>query len=228
MKNPDLTIIYLTASEINEDFAKEQRQLLLEAAGNYPIISVSRKPLDFGLNIIDDGKRCSSNIYQQMLRAAKIAKTDYIAVAEDDTLYCKEHFTCYRPEKDTFAYNQHRVALFTWGRPTYSWRNRKSNCSLIAPRKLLIKALEERFAKYPNGTPPKHTGELGRERIEKKLGLKHYNSIEVYSKYAIIQFNHDTATEERQVNHKKRMGPIRFYDMPYWGRARDIVKKYKK
>jgi hypothetical protein len=36
-----------------------------------------------------------------MLRAAKIAKNPYIAIAEDDTLYNQEHFG-YRPRDGEF------------------------------------------------------------------------------------------------------------------------------
>ncbi len=223
----DLTVIYLTASQTPKHFAEYQRKILLEAAGDYPIVSVSREPLDLGLNIIDDGEKGISNIYRQMLRAAKVATTEYVAMAEDDTLYSKEHFNFYRPEKDTFAYNQNRFALFTWGVPTYSWRARKSNCSLIAPRELMIEALEERFAKYPNGTPPVATGELGRDRVERRLGITLRKSVEVYSEISVIQFNHDNGTEDGQRNHRKKMGPIKAYDIPFWGRAEDLIKNYK-
>ena len=223
----DLTVIYLTASEINENFAEYQRRVLVDAIGDYPLISISRKPLDFGQNILDNGERGYSNIYRQMLRAAKVATTPFIATAEDDTLYPKEHYNFYRPEKDTFAYNNSRWALFTWGVPTYSWRNRKSNCSLIAPRELAIEALEERFEKYPDGTPPGKTGEMGRWRVEKQLGLTLRKSVDVYCGVPIIQLNHDSAIEDRQARHRKRMGPLKAYDIPFWGKAEDIVSYYK-
>ena len=223
----DLTIIYLTASKIPEAFAEYQRKVLLEAIGDYPLISVSRKPLDFGKNILDNGEKGVDNIYRQMLRAAKVAETKYVAIAEDDALYNKEHFNFYRPEKDTFAYDQNRFALFTWGVPTYSWRNRKSNCSLIAPRKLMIEALEERFAKYPESIPEKLVGELGRERIERNLGVTLRKSVEVFSEVSVIQINHEAGSECPQVKHKKRLGQIKAYDIPHWGRAEDLLKKYK-
>ena len=35
----------------------------------------------------------------------------------------------------------------------------------------IIEALEERFAKYPESIPEKLVGELGRERIERNLGV---------------------------------------------------------
>lgn len=221
----DLTVIYLTANLIPESFAEYQRRILLEAIGDTPLISVSRKPLDFGENISDDGEKNINNIYRQMLRAFKVATTDYVAMAEDDTLYPKDHFSFFRPEMDTFAYNQNRFALFTWGLPVYSWRNRESNCSLIAPRKLAIETLEERFGKYPQGTPPIHTGELG--RVEKSLKLTPRKLIDVYSANSIIQFNHDFASEDYQRRHKKKLGILRAYDIPYWGRAADQVTHFK-
>lgn len=222
----DLTVIYLTASLIPEEFGKFQRQVLLEAIKDTPLISVSRKPLDFGLNIIDDGEKCTHNIYVQMLRAAKMAKTKYIAIAEDDTLYHETHFTFHRPADDVFAYDQNRLALFTWDEPIFHWRNRRSNCSLIAPRELLIEALEERFAKWPNGIPENRVGELGRGMVERNLGVIERKSEDVFNKFSLIQFNHENASEDRQRNHRKSYGPIKAYDIPIWGKAKDLVKKY--
>lgn len=223
----DLTIIYLTANLIPENFANFQRKTLLDAVGDTPIISVSRKPLDFGLNILDNGPKCTDNIYRQMLRAAKAAKTKYVAVAEDDTLYNKGHFTFYRPPEDTFAYNQNRLALFMWGKPMYNWRDRKSNASLIAPTKLTIDSLEERFARWPNSIPEKLVGELGRHMVERNLRVTSRNSVEVFSEIPIIQYNHDFASEHAQRAHRKRPGTIQAYDIPYWGKAEDLVKKFQ-
>lgn len=222
----DLTIIYLTASQIPETFAKYQRGILLEAIGDYPLISISREPLNFGTNVLDVGQKCLDNIYRQMLRGAKLAETDYVAIAEDDVLYSKEHFTFYRPNKDTFAYNQNRFALFNWGIPTYSWRNRKSNCSLIAPRKLMIEALEERFAKYPDAIPDKMVGELGRDRVEKNIGVTLRKSIEVFSEVSIVQINHRNGSDHTQFRRSKNLGPIKAYDIPFWGKASELIKHY--
>lgn len=220
----DKTVIYLTASQIPDSFAEYARGVLREAIGDMPIISVSRKPLDFGINILDTEPKSLSNIYWQMLQAAKRATTKYIAIAEDDTLYHKYHFDL-EPEEDTFYYDQNRFALFTWGEPMYHWRNRKSNCSLIAPRELLIEALEERFAKWPNGTPDNITGELGRGMVERNLVITRRKSKEVFSKVSLIQINHEYGSEERQKTHRKSYGPIRAYDIPHWGKASELRKK---
>jgi hypothetical protein len=224
--NKDLTIIFISASQQPEYWTAFHKKILLEAAGDYPIISVTRKPVDFGLNLIDDKPKCLSNIYWQMLRAAKIATTDYVAIAEDDTLYSKEHFQFCRPPMDTFAYNRNRFTLFTWDEPIFHWRNRISNCSLIAPRKLLIEALEERFAKWPNGTNNNVTGEVGRGMIERNLHITERKCMDDYSKVSVIQVNHENGSENRQKTHRKSYGPIRCYDLYYWRKAEDLVKNY--
>lgn len=224
----DLTVIYLTTNQLPEYFAQYQRKLLLEAIGDFPLISVSRKPMEFGLNLLDTDKQGYINIYRQMLRAAKVATTPYVAIAEDDVLYPPDHFTFHRPKPDHFAYNQNRFALFTWGKPTYNWRNRKSNCSLIAPRQLMIEALEERFAKYPGETMPvEYVGELGRSRVDNWLGVTVRKCDEVYSGTSVIQINHNGATEERQSRRRKALGPIKAFDMPYWGKAEELIKNFK-
>lgn len=223
----DITIIYLTASLIPEKFAQRQREILLSAIGDIPIISVSRKSLDFGQNLIDTEEKGTSNIYRQMLRASKLVETPYIAIAEDDTFYCEEHFTFARPPMDSFLYNMNRFALFTWGIPTYSMRDRVSNASLIAPTEYLIDALTERFNKWTDGTPPNITGEVGRDRVERNLGITVRNCIKKYSSTSIIQFNHAGSSEELQRNKRKRMGMVKAYDIPHWGRAQDLVRLYE-
>ncbi len=224
----DLTVIFLTLNRLPKAFAAYHEDLLVKAVGDYPLICISRVPMSLGENVVDDSEIGYINVYRQMLRGARLAGTPYVAVAEDDTLYCPEHFSFYRPDLDTFAYNQNRWALFTWGVPTYSMRQRKSNCSLIAPRDLMIAALEERFEKYPDYSMPEQwTGELGRARVDKWLGVTVRKSVEVYSETSIVQFNHSLALAERQRRRRKSLGQIKAFDIPYWGKAEDLVKQFK-
>lgn len=223
----DFTVVYITASLIPKKFAEYQRKLLIDAIKGAPIISISREPLDFGLNIIDNGKKCTDNIYRQILRAIKLATTKYVIIAEDDTLYNENHFFFYRPEDDTFCYNKNRLTLFTWGEPQFHWRNRLSNCSLIAPRELLIEALEERYTKWPDGVPERIVGEVGRGMVERNLGITERKCTEQFSKVSIIQINHEFASEERQRTHRKTYGPIRAYDIFYWGKASEVLEKFQ-
>jgi hypothetical protein len=208
----DLTLLFITAGEIPKGWAKFHAEQLAKLP--YPMITLR-----------DEEKMGYEMIYKRLLEGCKLATTPYVAVIEDDVLYPPEHFT-HRPPLDTFSYNQHRWALFTWGVPTYNWRNRKSNCTLIAPRELAIEALEERFAKWPQGIPKEWCGELGRSNVDRWLKVTPRKSVEWYSKVGVIQFNHDGATDERAKAHWKALGPVRAFDIPYWGKAEDLVKNF--
>lgn len=225
----DLTVLYITASETPERWAAFQLKHLLHSIGDSRIISVSRKPMDLGTNLLDTEPKSYWNIYTQMLRAAQLADTPYVAMAEDDTLYTPEHFRDFRPPMDAVSYNRSRWSLFTWDN-IYCVRQRISNCSLIAPRELLIKALTEREEKYPNGNL--FVGEVGRSKVEHKLGVSLTPCVEWYCNNPIVQLNHPYGTDtgdygmEGNVHMIKKHGQIKAYDIPYWGKASDIVGMY--
>jgi len=223
MRN-DLTIIFITANETPEKWALFQMEYLLKAIGDYPVISVSRKSMKFGINLLDEEpKKSYWNIYKQMLRAAKKADTHYVAMAEDDVLYSRDHFVRFRPTITNVSYNRSRWSLFSWDN-IYCLRQRISNCSLIAPREYLIDALEEREAKYPNGH--NYAGEVGRGIVERNLGVTRRNMVEWYSEVPIIQLNHPTGIDDTQQRKWKKHGQIKAYDIPYWGKATKITEIY--
>ena len=228
--NNDITIIYLTANEVPEDWAWYQYNVLLEAIGDASFISISRKPLLDGMklidgvHLIDEEPKSIFNIYKQMLRGALHAQTPYIAVVEDDVLYHPSHFE-FRPPEDAFAYDMNRLGIFTWKKdPMYFWKNRVSNSMLIAPRKLMIEALEERFNSQ---LAYKIHGELGRNNIEEKLGITKRKRIEYFAEESSIRFDHDFGYDHAARFHRKKEGPIRAYRIPIWGKASDLVKNFK-
>lgn len=227
MANSDITIIMLTAGRVPKDWAKFHKQKLIDAAGDAEIITISREPLDWGINILDDKEYTISNIYFQLLQGAKAAKTDFIAVVEDDTLYPKEHFE-YRPPEDVFAYNQNRFNVFRWSRvPTFFWKDRASNSTLVASRKLVIEALEERFKKHPNGTPSHFTGELGRNNIEDNLGVTRRKMAWFSTEISVVRIDHELGIDRLSRTHRKGMGILRSFEIPHWGKASDIVREFK-
>jgi len=226
----DLTIIYLTANKISDFFGENCRKQLLKAADEMPIISVSLKPIDFGQNIcIGDSEPSAWNIYYQVLLGAREAKTKYIGIAEDDVLYSWEHYHHWRPADDVIGYNMSKWGIYTWSEPPeFSFTRRKNNTSMIAPTKFIIEALEERFAKYPKGTPypAQWWGEVG--KYDTKLGLKRRTIKEFWTATPNIVFTHEDALGMKGLGKRKRMGMIRAYEIPYWGRAEDVVRLWSK
>ena len=224
----DITIIFLTLNKVPKKWVPYHREMLEKAADGAPIISVSREPMDFGTNIIQTESASAVNIFWQTLRAAKIAITPYIAIAEDDTLYPIEHYHGFRPPLDTFAYNKTRWGLHSWGLPLYYHTQRVSHMTLIAPRELAIEALEERFKKYPiNNVGGKNAGgELGKSWMEERMGVTLRKSLEFYTSDPVLYIQHIGSIDPLNINHKKRASRIRALEIPVWGRSEEIVKRF--
>jgi hypothetical protein len=223
----DLTVVFLTVNKVPKDWAAYHREVLLRAADGFPMVTVSREPVDIpGINIIQDGEISAPNIYRQMLRAARVVETPFLAIAEDDSLYPREHFTAFRPQPDEIGYNMHRWAVFTWGTPIYFFRERISNLTMVAPTELALRALEERFERFPDGLPPDRTGELGKNRIERRLGVTENKLAMFYSDVAVVNLNHVYAIDKLEVQRRKKMSCIQALEIPYWGRAEDVVGRF--
>lgn len=218
----DLTILMLTPNLVPKSWADFHKQKLLEAAGDNPIITISKEPLDFGLNLIQT-EYGFTNILRQMLRGAKAASTPLIAMADDDTLYPKEHFA-FRPKEEGFYYNLNRWHTFTWGDPFYFHKPRPGNGLLICSRELMIKALEARF-KGNEGELPAHLGgELG--TIYSALAHDSKEWQHFYTVEPVLSFYHDWSWDRACRRHIKKPWPVRAYDIPVWGKAEDIRKKW--
>lgn len=235
----DLTVIYYTANYIDEkapEFCYNTRHQLKKAIGEYELISVSQKPIDFGQNILfPDQKRSHYNIYLQILTGCKVARSEFVAMAEDDIMYSYDHFHTYVPTKCDFAYDMQKLSLFTWTKPAmYSFRTKRKVINhLIARRTALIDALEERFARrdeiLKSGKDDEwimhYWGDIG--RYEQTLGVTVRETEEFYCGTPSIVYTHPTAYGY-EFNHgrRKRLGDVKMYDIPVWGRAEDMVKLY--
>lgn len=174
----DLTVIFLTQNQLPERWAKFQLHVLCEAIDGASVISVSRKstchfpgsPRKFIWNFLQENEQSHWNVYRQMNRAMRFVQTPYVAIAEDDTLYPREHFTEYRPTK-AVAYDMARWSLLLWDTSCFSRRYKRGNFSLIADSETLRAALQERMIKYPEDIHPRLAAEVGRHAIEERLGL---------------------------------------------------------
>lgn len=221
----DITIIMMTPNRLPKKWAQYHRQVLTKAIGDTPIITISNKPLDWGINLLQT-EYSYPNIYKQMLRGAKLATTKYIAMADDDTLYPKQHFW-FRPPKDGFYYNFTRWALPSWGTNSrdirYFYKPKPGNGCMIATRQLVIEAMEARLAADPK-LPGYFTKELGSSKQ-----MMQYDKVEARSFYTsepIVSIVHDLSADPAAVKHKKYIWHVRAYDIPNWGKAEDVLKKF--
>ncbi|OGK52585.1 hypothetical protein A2966_03530 [Candidatus Roizmanbacteria bacterium RIFCSPLOWO2_01_FULL_41_22] len=226
----DLTVVYYTANHVSDYFMANTKKILLEAIGEIPIISVSQKPMDLGTNIcVGDSLRSHVNIYRQALIGAKETKTKYIALAEDDVLYSPQHFK-HRSSPNKFAYNLAVWGIFTWTDPpifSYKGGGRINLNSLICERDLFIEAMEERFVRWPDESKIDTNIWAEPGKYEKYLKVTIREVEHFYTNPPNIMFSHETALSFSGLGTRKRVGEMRATEIPYWGRAENIIKLYK-
>lgn len=221
----DLTILMLTPNRVPKQWAEFHKRKLLEAAGDNPIIIISNEPLDWGAKNFIQTEYGFTNILRQMLREAKAATTPFIAMADDDTLYPKEHFA-FRPKEEGFYYNLNRWHTFTWGDPFYFHKPRPGNGFFMGSRELMIRALEARFKEENEDELPAHLrGELGTIYSARECDLKEWQPF--YTTEPVLSFYHDWSWDRACRRHIKRAWPVRAYDIPIWGKAEEIREKFK-
>ena len=230
----DITACYYTANRIPDCIGVPVRNALLESTRplGIPIVSVSHQPIDLGTNVcVGPNPICVLTLYRQVLIAAQHARTEFVALCEDDCLYPPSHFTSYRPpDLQTFAYNQHKWTVLAWeSNPILS--NKLDRCVLsqcIAPRLELIAALSERFEHIRLGTLDqdqidRHFAEPG--RYERWMGVTIRNKVQYSDPDPTIIICHLHASID-QLGKRKRHGDIRTQTCNPWGSAEDIIRKY--
>jgi hypothetical protein len=235
----DITAIYYTANRIPDFFAHNVRMHLLETTMtlDIPVISVSQKPLSDVKNNICIGFTDMSiwNLYLQILTGAQAADTEYIALCEDDCLYTPSHFIEHRPLKDIdISFNRNRWNCRTWHPPMlFSYRNRSVMNQIIARRDSFIAALKERLAlKDISRTPHQewrlscYLGEPGRYDKALRITIRQVDTFN--STDPSIVFDHLWGLQSLGIGTRKKPGPIREPELPYWGPASALVEKFLK
>jgi hypothetical protein len=235
----DLTLIYYSANVIPEITAERIREnLLLVTKGQYPIISVTQKPIDFGKNIcIGELGQSKYNEYKQILIGAKEAKTKYIACVEDDALYAPEHFT-FRPPADTFGYEMNY--WFAQLGQDFYWRHSKGKMSgmlgCIVETDTLIKNLTKRYEMYPTNPWDKDPDlrlQFGEPAYyDENFGMENKRVMFSSDKPGVM-FIHGTGMGSVQlVRFRRRYGdPLpenKCYNLEGFGNAKELIDKYWK
>jgi len=203
----DLTILYYTANAIYEKAVEKIRDYLLEVTENkYPIISVSQKPINFGHNIcVGEIGKTKYNLYKQILIGVREVTTKYVACAEDDTLYAKDHFLK-RPPNGVFSYDNN----YWFAQSNYYWQitaadefKRGGMWGCISTTDTLLKNLTRRFEVYPTyeqvlaakklvwGEPGLNDHPYGMSTSKKTLFI--------YSKNPSVIFIHNEAMGSKQL-----------------------------
>jgi hypothetical protein len=134
-----------TDNSLDENIANFCRDHLIVASECKPIISVSQKPIELGMNIcVGETGRSHLSMYSQIFAGVEAAKTRYIALVEHDCLYTPEHFDWIPPRDDVFYYNLN-VWFVRWPTGEYHYQRRRVLSQLICGRDMCIKAIKDKI-----------------------------------------------------------------------------------
>lgn len=219
----NLTLLYYSAHTQNP---KIEASIRAELPTTYPIVSVTQKPTDLGMNIcVGEIGQSHYNAYKQMHIGAHAVKTKYVAMVEDDTLYNQEHFS-FRPPTNHFYYNKSMWFLenskrrkphsFYW----HKWQTGMFAC--IAPTRLMLEMLTGRFEKYPQETHRRGWQKHYWHEPYKndRLGLPNYEA-----KYFETDIPLVTMSYYEGLDGKKKSSahpPAEADTIPYWGSAEKL------
>jgi hypothetical protein len=135
------TVIYYSACNEDPMFEEKIIENIRTQAGDCPIISVTRKPMNFGKNIcIGEKPICYSNSFKQLLIGLKEATTEFCVACEADVLYPPEYFNFTPPHNDR-VYRYDNVWVHFDGRNRF-WKKKWSEGIQMCGREFWIKSIE--------------------------------------------------------------------------------------
>jgi len=211
MPNNNATIIYYTANLEESGFARKIQENILKNSSGLPIISVSHKPIDFGVNICVGVKPLSySNVLRQTLIGLKEAKTEFCIATEDDCLYPPEYFQFTPPTKDN-TYRYANVYVHFDGRNRF-WKKHYVEAAQMCGREDWIKRIEEILKGHDSWDP-----------------------IPVNPPFVFTTADEYSWTGDNPVVYFKTRKSFKFKtgfvpgsmtEIPYWGTAKDVHDKY--
>ena len=194
-----------------------------------PVISVSQKPIDLGMNIcVGDVGVCDLNTMRQLQIGIEAAKTDFIIVGEADCLYPPEYFAWEPEEKDVCFRYPNVYILHKWiGTKWGGGFRRKPHFegAMICGREHWLRQLDVVLRGQPDWfRPPKDksgnwhgtTPDMKREFDTFKVGWGTPNPNPVITL--------KTGDGQRKYTYWAK-GEEAVDDIPYWGKASDLRRE---
>jgi len=208
----DMTVVYYTSNREDPVFEGRIQETLLEATGDLPINSVSRKPISFGeKNIcVGDIGVSARNMMFQVLTGAIEADTRFVGFGEADVLYHKSYFE-FRPERDDTFYYPGNVRI-VWYRHYNFWPKGRREITCIANRKHFIRTLSEILRDYKEPQSIVHM-------VRKRTRQEHFH-LEV----PVITIKTLNGMHWRSPCNRDEC----ILSLPYWGDGKALMEKYFK
>lgn len=206
------TLIYYTANQEDPKFEQKIIDNLKKQAGDIPIISVSRKPIDLGKNIcVGEKPICYSNSFKQLLIGLEEAKTDFCISAESDCLYPPEYFMFTPPLKDQ-VYRYSNVYVY-FDRHVGLWMKKFTEAGQMCGRKHWIKSIKKVLKGHKGWEP------IPNKELPQIFDTE--NQFSWHGRNPILYFK-----TRKGIGFKTGFLPGSTLNIPYWGTYFQIKERY--
>jgi len=187
------------------------------------LISVSQKPIDFGHNIcVGDVGISGNNTWRQFQIGVEAAKTRYVCPAEADYLHPVEYFDFKPPTDDSFYIAQPLWVLFCQKGKSYVFAPKPegSEAAMVVSRDFILKMLDKMF----NGRRYNKEDFWMAKDVRQNLPyLYKQGKCEYFNMSApLITFK----TDENMHRRTRTVYSKRVAELPYWGSAKRLIRKY--
>lgn len=212
-----LTVIYYTSNREDPVFEQKIRNRLLKSAGDLPIISVSHKPIDLGINIcVGPHTPNDHNLYRQIQIGCKAATTPFVIAAEADCIYPEDYFK-YIPTDGTDHFYRYANIWILYKKFNYFFQKSSSECGMIAGREFFIETIDKMLEGLPEWDESKDVK-------LKKISLLHkWNTFGDVTGNPIVSFKTNKGLRQftRTINNTSDIESL-----PYWGSVKSLKEEF--
>lgn len=223
-------LVYYTDNRCEERVMRLARRQIKVACPDWPLVSVSQFPINFGDNIVMPLPRGPLTMFQQILFGLQAIDADVVFLVEHDMFYHPSHFEFTPPRRDTFYYNEHTYKVDAkTGQAVFFYT--KQTSGVCAYRDLLLEHYEKRVERVQKEGFTRRMGfEPGTHKYPR--GIDDYRSERYMSAVPNVDVRHAsnlTASRFKKEQYRSQRS-IKGWkltdDIPGWGKTKNRFDEF--
>lgn len=213
-------IVYISSNREKPEFESKIIADMLSKRGDLPIFCVSQKPMFHGMSdlyiqnkVVGDVGTSGFNFCRQLQLAVAMADVDYVISCEADCLYSPDYFKFVPPKLDRVYRNTN---IYVMPYKQRFWYKKSSQTAFqVAGRDFLLNRLNYLLKDQPEwNTKMKNFP----KEIDEPF-------LEEWDEFSTEHACFGIKTGEGMRRHTAS-GSTKFYELPYWGTAKEVRKKF--
>lgn len=212
-------IIYCSSNQERQDFEQKIRDNILASCGDIPIISVTQKPIKFGVNICvgDDIGISGFNYFRQFLMGAEASNADYVISAEADCLYPPDYFQ-FVPESLETCYRNRNLYVMGNKRDYYWHKPEGATHSQVVGREFYVQRLRMLFHGAPQWSEK-----------ERNFPRERWGQVDVVKPEQLEYWDTENPVVQiktgQGMRHYTRSERVDILEIPYWKSGKELKRR---